>query len=332
MASIKKHEAGGYRVFVKQAGVRRTKVLTTLAEARAWGRTEEAAIGAAERGQYPRKTLSQAIERYVAEVSVKKAGARAEELRLRKLERDFPRLAAKVLSEVGTPDMVAWRDARLKTVTRGTVQRETNTISNLFTIARKEWKWCGLSPITDMGGPGDNPPRDRLPGWREIRRVLRWLGYRTGTLPRTRQENVAWAFLVALRTGLRVKELLALNDERVDMARRVARVPHKMQHQTGRPRQVPFTRKAARLLGRLHGRGGALLDVSAATLDALWRKACAACLVDDLHFHDSRAAALTWLARKVDVMTLARISGHKDVRILVETYYRETAASIAARI
>jgi hypothetical protein len=42
--------------------------------------------------------------------------------------------------------------------------------------------------------------------------------------------------------------------------------------------------------------------------------------------------ALTSLARKVDVMTLARISGHKDLRILMNTYYRETAEQIAARL
>ncbi len=31
-------------------------------------------------------------------------------------------------------------------------------------------------------------------------------------------------------------------------------------------------------------------------------------------------------------MTLSKISGHKDVRILVNAYYRETAAQIAARL
>jgi integrase len=67
-------------------------------------------------------------------------------------------------------------------------------------------------------------------------------------------------------------------------------------------------------------------------LDALFRKARNALMIPDLHFHDSRAEALTRLARKVDVMTLARISGHKDLRVLLETYYRESASDIAARL
>jgi len=40
----------------------------------------------------------------------------------------------------------------------------------------------------------------------------------------------------------------------------------------------------------------------------------------------------TLLARRVDVMTLARISRHKDLRILLNTYYRESAEDIAARL
>jgi hypothetical protein len=34
----------------------------------------------------------------------------------------------------------------------------------------------------------------------------------------------------------------------------------------------------------------------------------------------------------MDVMTLARISRHRDLRTLLNTYYRESAEQIAARI
>ncbi|HHF5474929.1 TPA: tyrosine-type recombinase/integrase [Haemophilus influenzae] len=40
-----------------------------------------------------------------------------------------------------------------------------------------------------------------------------------------------------------------------------------------------------------------------------------------LHFHDTRRKALTRLSKKVDVMTLAKISGHKDISILQNVYY-----------
>ena len=54
--------------------------------------------------------------------------------------------------------------------------------------------------------------------------------------------------------------------------------------------------------------------------------------MDGLTFHDSRATALTLLSRKVDVMTLARISRHNDLTLLQRVYYRESAEEIAARL
>ena len=42
---------------------------------------------------------------------------------------------------------------------------------------------------------------------------------------------------------------------------------------------------------------------------------------EDLHFHDTRREALSRLAKKVDVMTLAKISGHRDIKILLNIYY-----------
>jgi integrase len=55
-------------------------------------------------------------------------------------------------------------------------------------------------------------------------------------------------------------------------------------------------------------------------------------MLENLHFHDSRADALTRMARKMDVMTLARVSGHRDLRQLLDAYFRESASDIAKRI
>lgn len=55
-------------------------------------------------------------------------------------------------------------------------------------------------------------------------------------------------------------------------------------------------------------------------------------MIEGLTFHDARATALTHLARKVDALTLAKISRHKDLSLLSNVYYRETASQIAARI
>lgn len=330
MAYIRK-QRGKWRAEIEKAGVRKSATFLTKAEATNWAAAEEAAILAGTRGQYPRKTLGDALDEYERRVSVHKKGARHEGLRMQALRRDFPELSGKILSEITTPDLVAWRDARLQTVTPGSVQRDINLLRNVFAVARDEWHWCGQNPFTGMRMPGDNPARQRRVKPAEAKAICRWLGYRTGVVE-TKQQEVALAFLLSLRSGMRVGEILALTDQNVDLDKRVARVPHKTQHITGKPRAVPLTKHAVRLLRVLAGRKGPLFTVTAASLDALFRKARTNVGIDDLHFHDARAEALTRLSRKVDPLTLARISGHKDLKILMEVYYREEAEAIAARL
>jgi len=248
-------------------------------------------------------------------------------------EKQIAAHVAKLLHEVDTSDLNTWRDARLKKITKGSVQREINLLRNVWSIARDEWKWCGESPWKGLRKPGDNPPRSRLPSWREIRTLVRWLGYRTGQRPETKYQEVAWAWMIALRSAMRAGEVLGLRDTTVDLGRKVARLKTHKTVSTVGAREVPLTRGAVRLLGVLmEGVEGSPWTISAASLDALFRKARDATLLKDLHFHDSRAMALTMLARRVDVMTLARISGHRDLSLLLRTYYRETAEQIAARL
>lgn len=93
----------------------------------------------------------------------------------------------------------------------------------------------------------------------------------------------------------------------------------------GQVQQVPVTRRAARRLPQS-------FTVGPNEASTLFSKLCRELLITGLTFHDARATALTLLARRVDVMTLARISRHKDLRILLNTYYRESAEDIAARL
>lgn len=68
-----------------------------------------------------------------------------------------------------------------------------------------------------------------------------------------------------------------------------------------------------------------------ASADAMFRKIRDELHIIDLHFHDTRHEAAPRLARKVDVLDLARITGHKDPRSLM-VYYSATAAEMAARL
>ncbi len=101
-------------------------------------------------------------------------------------------------------------------------------------------------------------------------------------------------------------------------------------------RDVPLSRRALALLDQLRpvtGDGERVMGIrSAAVLDTLWRKARDRAMLDNAHFHDLRATALTRMARKVSVLELAKISGHRDLRILQAVYYREDPANLAAKL
>lgn len=327
MASVGRH-GRGYRAQVFVGGRRASRVFRTQREANAWAAQMEEQLAAA---PADRHTLRDLVEDYVDKVMSKKRGNVHEERQARAFLRDFAWLADKRLADLDTPDFVRWRDERLQTVSDATVLRNLNWLRHAFRVAREEWKWMTGNPLQGLRIPKNPAPRTRRVSPAEVRALCRVLDYRPGRAPETKSQEVALAFLVGLRSGMRAGEILSLGSANLDLRRRVASVAHKTQHLTGKPRDVPLTRHAVRLLQPV-AHLERCFTISSAVLDTLFRKARDRLLIEDLHFHDSRAEALTRLARKVDVMTLAKISGHKDLRILSQVYYRETAEQIAARL
>lgn len=287
-------------------------------------------------GKAPKKTLVEVFDHYGKTVSPNKAGHEKELLRIEAFKRHFAALpgfgdmTSVQFCEIDTQHVVAWRDMRLTTITEGSVLREINLLRNIFRIAQREWRWTDKQPFEGIRLPRDNPPRTRRPMWQEVRKIVRHLGYRTGEVPSTKSQQVAYAWLIAMRTCLRTLELLRLTDEDVDTNKRVLRVKRKTYHLTRQIREVPFTPAAARLFRPLKGLGGPLFTVDAASMDALFRKARTQLMITGLQFRDSRADGATRLVKKgVELLQLARILDHKNLDQLNKTYYRTTAEDIA---
>ena len=333
MAYITKLPSGLWRAQIARKGVRLSQSFTTKAAATAWATREEAAIIDGTASRWPRKTLADALDRYEKDISPGKGAYRFESVAFGLIRREYPELCSKLLHQITAADLSEWRDDRLRHVSGSTVQRYIGLLRNVWTVASREWGWTPEpTPWRAVKLPRHNPPRDRLIGWREARTILRRLNYVTGVPPATKMQAVAYAFLLGLRTAMRAAEIRGLTGESVDLAAGVVRLEtHKTKHVTGRARLVPVTRQAVRLLRVLH-KPGPLLDIGAGSLDALFRKARDQAMVEGVTFHDSRATALTHLSRRVDLLTLARISGHRDVSLLSAVYYRESSASIAARL
>jgi hypothetical protein len=298
----------GWRVEVQRNGVRLSHAAPTKREAQDWGAKKEAELGLSK--GTGRKTLESAVTHYLATVSSHKKSPEWEARRLAAMLEHFGPLTA-----IGSIDSAAigrWRDERLETVSGSTVQREANLLRHLFTLAVDEWRWLDRNPFKGVRLPKESEPRHQVWKWQQIRRVLRH--------PCSgKTAEVVHAFHVALHTGLRLQEIIT---GKYDPARRVVDLERT---KTGGRVSVPVARRAVKVLP-WEG------SVDANEASVLFSKLTRSLLIEGLTFHDSRASALTWLSRRMDVMTLARISRHRDLRTLLNTYYRESAEQIAARI
>lgn len=331
MAYIRPYRKG-WRAEIEYKGVRDSKTFEKRVLAVAWGRRREHEIDDGAKGILPH-TLADAFDKYAKEVSPTKGGARWEEIRLALFRRTMKGFVSKRIGEVCAADIAEWRDERLRSIgknrnqpiTGETVRREMTLLRSVFERARKEWGWIKVNPMQDIGWPPKGRSRTRRPTADEITRMCLALGYEEGKPPVTKSQRVAVAFLLSCETAMRAGELCGLTTANVDLDARVATLE---QTKNGDRRQVPLTKEAVRLFQLL---GDDMLALSAASLDALWRKAKKVAGVQDLHFHDGRAEGFTRLSKKLDMLTLARVGGHRDPRSLM-IYYRESAQDIAARL
>lgn len=319
MATFRKHKSG-WRAEVARLGIRRSKVLPTKRAAQDWAARTEYEILNAE--QVASKTpFSEVLERYAREVSPAKRGARWEDLQIRRLRSDP--IARKAVSDITASDLADWRDRRLVSVSPGTVRREMVLVSAIFSQARREWGMVSVNPMTDVRRPKEPPKRSRRPSPKEIERLL----YVGGGDLTTRQGRAIHAFLFAIETGMRAGEIVGMSWERIDLKRRVVTLP---KTKNGEAREVPLSSKAVQLLEELP-RLEPVFGLTSASLDALFRKVRDKAGVEGLHFHDSRHEAITRLSRKLDVLALARMVGHRDIKML-QRYYDATAEELASRL
>lgn len=90
--------------------------------------------------------------------------------------------------------------------------------------------------------------------------------------------------------------------------------------------------EARRILDELPKENESVFNLANTQIDALFRKAKARCLIDDLHWHDTRHEALTRLSQKLNVMELAKIAGIRDLRILQNVYYNPSIEDLADKL
>lgn len=323
----------GWRAQVAVQGVRESKTFTTKAEAIAWATARETEIRTGKAtGFEAGRTVGDAFTRYEKEVSASKRGHRFEALRLAAIgswmvnEQPFRKMR---LVDATSEVLGKWRDHRLNVdkVSGSTVNRELNLLSSIFTVAAKEWKWIAASPTTDVRRPKESQPRDRLYTDDEIERICFALGFDLGAEHpvQTVSQRVAVAFLFAIETAMRAGEICGLTPRDV-----VGRVATLTETKNGTKRKVPLSKRAIELIELLPApdEGATIFGITTKSLDTLFRKAKTRAAIEDATFHDSRHLAITRLAKKLNVLDLARMVGHRDLKQL-QVYYNETAEEMA---
>lgn len=325
MASIRKR-GSSWRVELYKAGVRESETFATKAQASAWAQKREAEL-IGER--LPEHTLREALTKYAREVAPTHRGERWELLRCKSIAR-LP-WSAKRLTALTPADIAAWRDSRLrpagdeKAVMPGTVRREMTMLRSVFDVAIKEWGWLRVNPMDAVKKPPAPPSRKRRITADEIERVTMALGY-TGGAPENQSQRVALAFLFALETAMRSGEILGLTWDKVHT--KSVDLPLT---KNGDARSVPLSTRARQIIALLPHDAGTVFDLEPTLRDALFRKARDRAEIVDMTFHDSRAEAIWRLSKKLDVMELARVIGHRDLRSLL-LYYQTTADELSDRL
>ncbi|WP_417625368.1 tyrosine-type recombinase/integrase [Paremcibacter congregatus] len=325
MATIRKLANGKWQAQVARNGVRRSKTFEKKTAAKDWATIEERQIIEGGAVEASKRTFADVLKRYAREVSPSKKGGRWEMIRIEKFCRD--RVADILLSDLTPEEMGRWRDRRLREVKPGSVVRELNLMSAALTTARREWKWIKENPISDIRKPGGTPGRDRLISHGEIEIIIGLAGedYRRVS------GRVGLAFLFAIETAMRAGEICGLHEGEINFENRVAKLSDT---KNGTARNVPLSSRALSILKTLRElppTNGPIFRLTARQLDANFRKIRGKTSIKDMVFHDTRHEAITRLAKKLDILDLARMVGHKDIREL-QTYYNERAEDIAKKL
>jgi integrase len=308
-----------WRAQVRKRGHKpQSETFETKARAQAWATQQEAEILAGKRGEYPKKTFADALDRYLTEESVKKAGLRWEKIRIEAFKRST--MASKPINSLTEADIAEWRNERLKAVSGATVRREMGLLGSVFDVARREWKWCAANPMRDVSKPRGSAARRRGIAIATIDAISPNLSGECG-------KQVFRAFLLAIETAMRKGEILGLRWDQVAGA--VAYLP---KTKNGDARSVALSQAALAILEEQKGLNPVkVFTVDPASADALFRKAVKKAGIPDLHFHDSRSEAITRLSKKLDVLELARQVGHRDLKSLL-IYYAPSVADMAKKL
>lgn len=229
----------------------------------------------------------------------------------------FEPLLNKPVLSVDLPTLTEWKtwrkstplDFALTLPTAHTINKNVKVLHALFNWAVAE-KHIQFNPIAGVKlEKQDDPPEMRPLTRDEEAKILEHLdGYR---------EDFRALFLVALDTGGRRGELLALDWKHVDLTQgRITLIGTTTK--SAKTRLIPLTPRAKDALKALRATQSSdlVFTLSKSYLDKLWRQVCAEAVVSGVRWHDLRHSFGTRLALLgVPTLVIKSLMGHSTIRI-----------------
>lgn len=344
MAYFEKLKSGNWRAQIRRTNMPSvSKTFRTKREAKDWANQTELKLVGGRFVSGNGTTIedvfrSYANYRYTGEETKR----RSDIIRMNRLIKDAAFMVLKP-SDLNHFHIREWQAERLAKVSRGSVRREMSIVSAALNYGRDHLGLMIQENIIKLAGkPESPPPRSRSVEQFEIEGLWKRCG---GPVGSTTISYIPAIFEFCCETAMRKGEALAL--KRCDIHEQdglMWGVLHTSKNGSGRT--VPFSARAKEIFQMLpvkttRKRGESdsefeyraaqepLFHISSGTLDALFRRIVRELGYKDLHFHDSRHEAALRLSKKLDAMTLAKVTGHKDLKTLLNVYYQPKAYDLA---
>jgi hypothetical protein len=159
----------------------------------------------------------------------------------------------------------------------------------------------------------------------EIDGMVAALGFKEAP-PATDEQQIAIEFLLEIETAMRDGEMLGMTWPHVH--RKKVHLPEGTT-KNGDARDVALSQRARQLIDYMRGIDPVrVFTVAPATRDTLFREARERAGLAGFTFHDGRSEGLSRLAKRLDILKLARMTGHRDLNSLM-IYYHDRAEDVA---
>ena len=317
-----------WRITVTFENKRYTATRDTAKECEHWASLKllELKTGRSEliQGIKPAYPFRQLCEKYFQEHGRHMRSARTILIKIKNLDRIAPNIADKSIYDFKPTDIALWRNNRKKVVKVATLRNEHAIYSAIFTYAMKELFLIESNVWHTVSMPGKEKSRNQRITPEQQNKLLEALSWNGLITPVDPKHYVAWAFLFALETAMRQGEILAMRRE--DLRDGFVHLP---MTKNGESRNVPLSREAKRLISILP-LNNELVPISKHICCMAWIRAKKKANLAQINFHDSRHEAITRMVkvRKLPVEVLAKITGHKTIGILINTYYNPDAQDL----